>query len=129
LLPIGGLGILTKPFSSPAVAVNGRFLKDGMNFAGQDPPRRPPRRPGDSRSQRGRVDRRPRPGALAAGFIGGDARLVGERDADVVEPLEQSAADLVVDAERDLATIEPDLLLDEVDLPVPGGGERAAVLV
>src|SRR5271165_1188387 len=67
--------------------------------------------------------------ALALALIGGYLLLAGERDADVVEPLEQAAADLVVDLEGDLAALEADLLGLEVDLARSGVRQGSAVLV
>src|SRR3954451_307761 len=45
-------------------------------------------------SERGRLPGRPR------GLEGGDVVLVGQRDADVVEPLEEAPPRVVVDGER-----------------------------
>ena len=57
------------------------------------------------------------------------SRRPAERDADVVEAVEQATADLVVDLEGDLAPGEADLLREQVDLALARVRERAAVLV
>ena len=51
-----------------------------------------------------------------------------QRQGDVIEPVDQPVADLVVDLERDLATGEADLLLAQSPA-VSRPGERAAVLL
>jgi hypothetical protein len=43
---------------------------------------------------------RDRAAALAHRFVSGDLRFLAERHADVVQPLQQPPADLVVDLER-----------------------------
>src|ERR1700735_890411 len=58
----------------------------------------------------------------------GDLGCLLERHRDVVQPVEQAVADLVVDLEGGLAPGEAHLLLEQVDLPRPGVCQRAAVL-
>ena len=72
-----------------------------------------------SRSQRRRGHRLGGGAFSAIGFVVGDLSFGAERDAHVVEPVEQAPADLVVDLERNLATFETNLLGAQVDLPVP----------
>src|SRR5271155_5423993 len=86
-----------------------------------------PRRVRQTRSQRRRRDGDPAD-VLALALELGDLRGLLERHRDVVEPVQQTMADLVVDLERDLAPGEADLLLEQIDLAGTCVRERAAVL-
>src|ERR1019366_7055614 len=68
------------------------------------------------------------PGALALPLELCDLGRQLERERDIVEPVEQAVADLVIDLEGDVAPGEADLLLEQVDLAGAGVGQAAAVL-
>src|SRR6185437_13995044 len=67
--------------------------------------------------------------ALVLGLVSVDLHSPLERQRHVVQAVEQAMANLVVDLERDLASGETHLLLEQVDLAGAGVRQRAAVLV
>ncbi len=52
-----------------------------------------------------------------------------QRQRDVIQPVHQPVADLMIDLEGHVAPLEADLLLEQVDLAGADARERAAVLV